>query len=171
MKTQTLAVAAVGLLIPLSSWGADKVRIGYVDLQKVFLTSDVGRQSKKALDKEAEDKRKMLEEKKKVFQRAEEELKKKMSVLSEEGRREKFDELERKRQELLQFVQESDMKLGERDRELTKKITEDLQGILKGYAEKEGYTLILEKGSILYAPDSTDVTDEVITLYNKKSRK
>jgi len=171
MKKAAVIYLLVAGLLPLSSWAADKEKIVYVDLQKVFLTSEPGKQAKKALDKEAEEKKAALEEKKKEFQKMKDELQKKMNILSEESRNEKLEALENKRQELLQYVQESDMKLAERDRDLTKKITQDIQGILKTIAEKEGYTLILEKGSTLYAPDDMDITDEVIKQYNKKSKK
>ena len=171
MKLKTMVALTAGILIPMSSWGAEKVKIGFVDLQKVFLTSEPGKQAKRSLDKEAEEKKKALDEKKKEFEKMKGDLEKKINILSEESRKEKFEALERKREDLLQFVQESDMKLAERDRDLTRKITGELQAILRDYAEKEGYTLILEKGSILYAPEETDVTDEVIRLYNKKAKK
>jgi Skp family chaperone for outer membrane proteins len=63
----------------LSSWAADKEKIVYVDLQKVFLTSEQGKQAKKALDKEAEEKKAALEEKKKEFQKMKDELQKKIA--------------------------------------------------------------------------------------------
>ncbi len=164
-------VLAAGLLIPLSAWGADKVKIGYVDLQKVFLTSDVGRQSKKSLDKEAESHRMKLDEMKKNFQKMQDDLEKKKDVLSDESKRQKFEELMKTREDIVQYVQKSDADLAEKDRDLTRRITADLQGILKNLSAKEGYTIILEKGSILWAPDDMDITDQVIGLYNKQSRK
>ena len=171
MKQKTLCALTIMLLIPVVSWGAEKAKIGYVDLQKVFLTSEPGKQAKKSLDKEAEEKKRTLEDRKKEFQKMKDDLEKKMNILSEETRKEKFEALDKKREELLQFVQESDMKLSERDRELTRKITEDLHDILKDYAEKEGYTLILERGGVLYAPEDMDITNDVIKIYNKKAKK
>lgn len=171
MRQKTIYLLTIGLLIPLSSWGAEKAKIGYVDLQRVFLTSEPGRQAKKSLDKEAEEKKKTLDERKKEFQKMKDDLEKKMNILTEDSRKERFEALEKKREELLQYVQESDVKLAERDRELTRKITEDLHDILRDYATKEGFTLILERGGVLYGPEDMDITDDIIKIYNKKAKK
>ena len=45
--------------------------------------------------------------------------------------------------------------------------------IVQEIGKKEGYLLIIEKSNagVIYNPESIDITDKVITAYNKKSAK
>jgi len=57
--------------------------------------------------------------------------------------------------------------------ELTRKILEDLDPIIKRVAQKRGCTLVLEKseGGVLYVDEDYDLTDEVIRIYDREKAK
>jgi outer membrane protein len=58
--------------------------------------------------------------------------------------------------------------------QLFNSLAQKVGGVMTEYAEKEGYTLVLdageqESGTVLYAVPSTDITKSVIDAYNVKS--
>lgn len=52
-------------------------------------------------------------------------------------------------------------------------LAEKVYGVMKSYAQQQGYTLVLDystqQSPVLFAGQSTDITDAVITAYNAKS--
>ncbi len=52
-------------------------------------------------------------------------------------------------------------------------LAEKVYGVMKGYAQDQGYTLVLDystqQSPVLFAGQSTDITNAVITAYNTKS--
>ena len=55
-----------------------------------------------------------------------------------------------------------------RERELTDEILKDLQKIIGELGKTGKFTMILERSQLLYTDKGTDVTDEVIKLYNER---
>jgi len=45
-----------------------------------------------------------------------------------------------------------------------------MAGIVRGIAEAEGFTFVLDRNEsgLIYAPDSLDITNEVVRKYNAK---
>ena len=53
-----------------------------------------------------------------------------------------------------------------KDNEMTAKIVHDLAQVIRSLGERDGYTMVMEKGSILWGAPSIDITDQVIRTYN-----
>ena len=86
-----------------------------------------------------------------------------------DGQRKKLEtEFESKRLDLKRRFEDSQAELQKKDQELTGKIIQELQGIIKEVGDRDGYTLILELGSspVLYFKKSSDITDDVLAVYN-----
>ena len=56
--------------------------------------------------------------------------------------------------------------LQEKDKEMTGAIVRDLATVVRQIGEKNGYTMVMEKGSLLWAAPSIDITDQVIRAYD-----
>src|ERR1700733_7359621 len=53
-----------------------------------------------------------------------------------------------------------------KDQEITAKIVHDLAQVIRTIGERDSYTMVFEKGSILWGAPSIDITDQVIRGYN-----
>jgi hypothetical protein len=53
-----------------------------------------------------------------------------------------------------------------KDQEVTAKIVHDLAQVIRTLGERDNYTMVFEKGSILWGAPSIDITDQVIRSYN-----
>ncbi len=49
---------------------------------------------------------------------------------------------------------------------MTAKIVHDLAQVIRSLGERDGYTMVMEKGSILWGAPNIDITDQVIRNYN-----
>lgn len=76
-----------------------------------------------------------------------------------------------KQQQLAQYRDEQGQKLIDEEQKLTKRLNDDIQKFMRGYARRRGYQYVLgytSGGGILYANDSLDITGEVVRGINKK---
>jgi outer membrane protein len=149
------------------------VKIGYVDMQKAIQATDTGKKAKKDLEKEFNDKKKELGEKEKDLKKLSEDLEKKSMVLSDEVKQKKQMEFQEEMLKYRELVGKSQQAIQERERTLTQPILEKLRAIISDIGSKEGYTVILEKAenSVLWAPKTIDLTDRIVTSYDKGDKK
>ena len=57
--------------------------------------------------------------------------------------------------------------------ELTKKILDKMQAILRRIGQTDGYTIIIEanEGGVVWVPSNLDLTDVLIQRYNAQAKK
>lgn len=147
-------------------------KIGYVDLQKVLMDSETGKQARGELEKqqkESQDKLKGMED---SLKKMKDELDKQKAILSAEAYQKKEDEFNQKKDEFLKMLKSLDAELQHQDVQMTKDILGDLIKIVEKMGQDRNYTVILEKtqSSILYAPDSLDLTPLVLEAYNRQKQ-
>lgn len=146
---------------------ADSVKIGVIDLQKVVDESEAGKKASADLNILAKSKQSLIEEKGKTIERLKSDMEKQLSVLSEETKKSKNEELEKLWREYQRLLQDSDAELRKKDAELKKTILREIFEIAEKFGVEEGYSLIVDKGFILYSNKDMDITDKVIKKYNE----
>jgi|YelNatPaOPRAMG01_1025707.scaffolds.fasta_scaffold05817_9 outer membrane protein len=174
MKKITMILVVSTMLITMGTklYAADTApKIGYIDLQKILLQSDEGKKAKAALEKEFAARKKELNKKKQELEEMQKSLEAQSSLLSRDALVEKQAEFVKKRDQFLKLVQQYDEELQKQDSELTKDILSQLQDIITKIGKEGKYSLIIEKsqGGILYAPESEDLTDKVMKLFNQQA--
>lgn len=166
------AVLAATLLAILCAPGlaAADVKIGYVDLQRALNESSAGKKAKEDFRGQVERLESQLKGKKEELDKLKSDLETKGTVMADGQRKKLETEFEQKRLDLKRRFEDSQAELQKKDQELTGKIIQDLQGIIKEVGDRDGYTLILELGSspVLYYKKSADITDDVLSVYNSK---
>lgn len=164
-------VAAALLLVMASPSAAlAQVKIGYVDLQRALNESDAGKKAKADFKAQVDRLEGQLKGKKEELDRLKEELERKGVVMRDEERRKLEGDFEHKRLDLKRRFEDSQAELQKKDAELTGKIIQELQAIIKEIGDRDGYSLILELGTspVLYYKKSADITDEVLKAYNER---
>jgi len=168
---RTLAVSALAALVllaaPRTARAAD-LKIGYVNLQQAVNDVDEGKAAKAALKKEFDQKQKLLDDKQNELKKLKDELEKQAVVMSDEAKREKGMDFERRVMEVQQIFATLQKELGDREREMMKVIFDKMELVIKDIAEAEGFTYVFEQqnAGILYAPQALNLTNELVRKYN-----
>ena len=161
----------------MPSYGADIVKIGVVDTQKVLDTSLLGKQMTNELNKLHAGFSADLEAKGKDIQKLQKEVEK-LSLSKETlsvANREKFDKKTRELRikiydaEKLKEKYQNDFNKEEIKR--LKNITQIIEEIIAEVGKKEGYLLIKNTSGTLYSPKEIDLTDKVTKLLDSRYKK
>ncbi len=145
-------------------------KFAYVDMQRALDQLDESKTIKAELKAEFDKKQKELDAK-------QEELKKEYSslealaregVMSQEKLREKQMDLERRVKEVTQYWQEAQKALSDRERKATQTLFLRMSSVVQTIAKAEGFDFVFERAALVYAPESLDITNELVRKYNAK---
>ena len=163
---------ALGMAFVSPGWGAEEVKIGYVDIQRALNQCNAGQEAKKAITAEVDKVQKTFGAKQKELEKLKEDLEKRGSVMNESVRVEKERDYQAKLRDLQRMQRDFEEDLRRRDREFTDRVLRDLDQIIKKIAEDAKYTLILERNqpAVIYISGSLDLTDEVIKIANQRTK-
>jgi outer membrane protein len=177
MKRSAVALAAlvtVIVFLPFQVKGqTPPLKIAYVDLQRVMVESEKGKDARKNLSDEFEKRKKEISQRQEELQKMKDALEKQTATITPEARAEKEKQYQAKLKDYQRIGDDYSAELRQKDQELTQRILKDLEEVVKGMGESEKYTLIVEKNhaGILYATPAIDITDKVISLYNQSAKK
>ena len=148
-------------------------RIGYIDLQKVLVRSVAGVAAREQLEKERATMTKDLEVRKAEIDKLREELEKKGLVLSADSRREKEELLQRKVRDARRVGEDLDKELQRKEQQMVARIGQEVVGVIEKVGKERGFLMILEKrgASVIYGDPESDITDEIIKLYDQEKAK
>ena len=168
LSVRTVALAAVALaLAPLAARAAEP-KLGYVELQRALEEIDEGKAAKAQLKKDFDEKQKQLDQRTDEVKRLDADFQKQAMVMAPDAKAAKAAEIDRKKMEVQQFFVGLQQDLAGREREVTRGIFDKLIGVVRELAEAEGFTMVLDRSSVLYAPPSLDVTNELVRKYNAR---
>jgi len=177
MKRSMVALAAlvtVIVFLPFQVKGqTPPFKIAYVDLQKVMVESEKGKEARKNLSDEFEKRKKEISQRQEELQKMKDALEKQTATITPEARADKEKQYQVKLKDYQRVGDDYSAELRQKDQELTQRILKELEEVVKGMGESEKYTLIVEKNhaGILYATPAIDITDKVISLYNQSAKK
>ena len=167
-----IRVILLVLLVTLAApaWGQD-LKVGFVNLQKAVSVSRRGKDARKSFQAALKDKQEALSKEQKAIQKQGQDLEKQALLMKESERaraRRQFQLRVRDHERKMRDVREE---LRLKEREITDEILKDLQKIIAEVGKTGKFTMILERGQLLYTDKGTDITDDVIELYNKRFQK
>jgi outer membrane protein len=171
MKRNSLIVLSVIVMAMVLSvsWAEAADKTGFVDIQKVMLTSIAGK-------KAAEDYRMVFEKDKKMIQGKESELKKlhdeiekERPTLKEEIVKERELAYQKKLRGYEILVKDSNEELQNKDRELTRKLAPEILKVIQSIGDKGKYTMIIDLNAIpvAYHAEENELTTQVIEEFDK----
>lgn len=151
-------------------WGfqskAADLRMAYVDIEKVFDDYKITKDYKADLEKKQKDKEKLLLSKRGTIEKSIEDFNKQKFMMNEDKIKEREQQLRGDMQNFQKEVESASLELSVKGREFTKKVLDDIYGVVKRVAQKEKYTQVFEKRSLLFGGE--DITDKVVKELNKK---
>lgn len=154
-----------------SGFCADIAKIGTVNFQKIFENSTGGQAVKGKIQAEG---RRMEQELKQMgadINAMEKRLSQDSGVMDKSAREEQKWEMDRKIDEFKALKKKYDRQIQEMQMQLINEVRQDVLKLIHEYGKKEGYLLIVEDLTVVYAPQQLDITDEIIKRYNDEYRK
>lgn len=146
---------------------AKDLKIGYVDIFKVFNDYE----KTKEYDQKLEVRKSAAEERLEVKKETIEKLQNKLDLLKDSEKAKEEANLEKEVNEYRDLEREifTDIKK-ERDDKM-KDIIEDINVIIKDYAKKNNFDLIVNANTVLYGSKAMDITDQILKVSNKNYKK
>lgn len=146
---------------------AEDLKIAYVDMEKAFTGCDAGKTAKSMFTRKLEKLTKKIESREVELTRMRDDLEKRASSLSNDARKNKEGDYRQKYKEYQRLVKDSQEDLRLEDSELTSKIVANLLKVVEKVGRDRGYTMVLEKKSVLFAAERIEITDQVVREMNK----
>ena len=161
-----VAIAAALCIFVVSGFAADVAKIGVVDIQKVLLTSAAGKIAKTEISKKAREMEATLNDKKTEIQKLQESLERESLVMSKEKRDDKEREIRIKINDIkvLKGKFEKDLKVLEN--KVVQQIQKEFESLAQDIGREQGYLLIVTNQTVIYAPNTIDITGELIQKYD-----
>lgn len=157
-----LCVPAVG--------AQERVKIGFIDIQRAISDSNAGKRAKERFQAQVKKAEAELLKEKTELERLKADLDKKGPLMKEEERRNLEVDLQRRYVNYQRTMTDQQQELRQKEGALTGDILKELEKIVNEIGKSDKFTLILERNQILYSDQGIDVTNKVIEVFNNRNK-
>jgi outer membrane protein len=161
-KLVVLTLVAVALSVAPAI--ADAAKIGVVDLQKALNLSKAGKDAKARITEKVKEFEVKIEKQQNELKQLKEDFDKQADMLAPEAKVSKERDLQQKLKDFQRYTKDRQEELQQLDAQYTNQIVEKLLEMAQEMAKKEGFDIVLERGSggVIYNADAIDLTDKLI---------
>jgi outer membrane protein len=163
-------VALCLFLLAGTAWSQDRVKIGFIDVQRAISESQAGKRAKEKFQAQIKKAEGDLLKEKSELERLKADLDKKGPLLKDEERRNLEVELQRRYTNYQRGMTDQQQDLRQKESEMTADILKELEKIVNEVGKAEKFTLILERSQVLYSDQGIDITNRVIDAYNARNK-
>jgi len=150
---------------------AGDIKIGVLDVKEFQEKSVAFQKIRGELKGKFEALQKKLENEKNALLKLEEDFRKQNMMLSLDAKDDKKRALDKKRRYYKYLYEDLSEQMKDAERDATRRVLQELEGVVQEIAEKEGYTIIMERSTpgMIFVQDAVKITDKVIQAYDKRS--
>jgi outer membrane protein len=148
-----------------------QMKIAVIIPQKLIATSKAGKDAAETLKSKKEAAQKKLDAKAKELKAYEDDVRKRIMMLSADEKKKVGEDLETKQREAQRMKEDLERDLQNVEQEVLGEVNRFLGKIIHDFGEKNGYDLILDAQAAVYFSDTPDVTEEVISLADSQYKK
>jgi len=163
-----LYVMLVPALLLVSAGAAAELKIAVLDTQRALLESTEAQELMETAQFDLEGDQNRVNALGQEIRTLQEQLQKDAEVMSPAEQRKRQKEIEDKQIEYQFLVNKLQKDVQDRRQELLQQMAPKVDAVLKDLIELEGYDLILQRGSLLYANSRHDITRKVTEKLNQK---
>ena len=143
-----------------------EVKIAYVNLDRAFDDYE----KTKRLDRQLEERSNAKQAERDTLVAEIRKLKDELELMSLSGREGQQAAIDERLRGLQEFDRQARESLRRARDEAVREILKEIEGVVQGYAQAQGYDLVLSDRAVLYATKSTDITNEIIKALNKETQ-
>ena len=175
-----IAASAVGLavlVLSTSGWSqtSQTLKIGVISIQDAIIQSNDGQEAARMLGTRFAPKRAELEKQQKEIDDLQQQLRNQEKTLSEEARTRLLRTLDEKTRAFSRTNEDATSEYQQAQQDAINEIGRKMMNVIGDYSKKNGYSLVLDVSSpqtpVLHWDPSTDVTQEILKLYNQATAK
>ena len=153
------------------SFAQEKIKIGYIDIQRVIGESQAGKRARDRFQAQVKKAEADLVKERQDIERLKSDLDKKGPLLKDEERRNLELDLQKRSVNLQRSMSDYQQDLQVKNNEMMSEILKELEKIVNEVGKAEKFTMILERSQILYSDQGIDITSKVIETYNSRAKK
>lgn len=148
-------------------------KIGYIDSQEILAKYEKAQEIKEEFQSKVNEWKREVNKRQQELEKLQKSLETQSFMLTEEARMRKVQEMQQKKAELENFINEvyrQDGKAEILNKELMQPLLQEIDTIVSEIAQEEEYDFILDAstGVVLYADDMYDITDRILQTLNRK---
>jgi Skp family chaperone for outer membrane proteins len=167
LRAAALAILLIAFAAPsVRANPAPEFKLAYVDIQRALNDCHNGKTAKTDFRGRIEALQERLQGEQTEVERLKKEYEEKGPLMQPDQRQNLEDEYTKKLRAFQDDYKNSSDELKQKDQEMTGEIVRDLALVVQQIGVKNNYTMVLEKGSLLWAIPGIDITDEVIRAYD-----
>jgi len=168
----TIFACSLSLAFATAAFGADGVKIGSVDIQKVLILSEAGKEAKEQLAGKGNKYEAEKNTREEELRKLKGELEKQSVVLADDARKAKEQLFMQKRKELDRFLKDAQEDLQAKNDELTNRLVEEIVKLIQDYGKKNGYSFIFVKNeSMVFVDENVDLSEGILKEFNSSRKK
>ena len=173
MITAKRLISTLCLLAGAGVWayGQTPIKIGALNVAKALGGTAEGQKATLAISAQIGPQQKQFDARQKELASLNDQITKGANLLSEDKKAQIAREIDSKKKRLERDMQDADESLRAEQQKLLQDIGQRLMTVVKKFATDNAYTLIVDSGaasgSVVFAAEAVDVTDQVIKLYDK----
>ena len=167
---KALKVLGLALIFGFMATGmtlADGLKIGFVDLSKVFDGYQKTKEFDAVLQSEGEKFQKQRDEMVQKIQ----DTQTKLDLMSDAQKSTMQSDIEKQKNDVIAFDKEKRTELGKRRDDKVREILSEIQKVAGDIAKKEGYTYVLNDRVMIFGDPQFNITDEVLRALNDSYKK
>jgi outer membrane protein len=171
MSSRRLLVAlAAAIPMTLSAAAHAEVKIGYVNFQKALAELEEAKAARTRLEGLKDQKQKDLDKAQDALKKDQEMFQKQAATMTDQVRQQKAEDLQKRLIDLQQSFEKGRAELAQKESDEFQPIVQKMRAIITSIAQKEQFTMVFDAGGIAYAPDSLDLTAQLVRTYNEQNK-
>lgn len=168
MNQKYMSWSLLAVLLLAAGSAAAELKIAVLDTQRALIESEEAQELMESAQFDLEGDQDKVNELGQQIQALQEQLQKDAEVMSPSEQRKRRKEVEDKQIEYQFLVNKLQKDVQDRRQELMQMMAPKIDAVLKDLIDIEGYDLILQRGSLLYANSKHDITRKVTEKLNEK---
>jgi len=163
----------LGLFVPAQAQSAP-TKVGIINIQKAIVSTKDGQKAVAEIEAKAAPKKKELESKQQAILQKQEQLNKSSNVGGEEAKQKLIRDIDTMKKSFTREVDDAQADFDQENAKVMNDLGNRVMQVLDKYAKDNGYALIIDvsnpqTSSVLFAANGIDVTDEIVSLYDKNA--
>jgi outer membrane protein len=152
-----------------SQIGIPTLKIGYVDMTKLFNEYQETKIRTAVFEKEWNDAQEEINQKARRLEELKNRLQEQGNTLGESEKQQLESQIDEAERDVKDYYELSLKRLRRREDEIKKELLDKLQKEIDDYGTREGYSMIFRESTLLHAAPTYDLTDEILRRVNTES--
>ncbi len=175
MVRRSIIAPVLALLCLAAGVSAQQVqnKVGVISIQGAIVGTKDGQKASQELDGKFVPKKKEFDARQNEIAQLQDQINKGGQLMSEDKRNQLAREIDEKKKRLERDVQDAQEELQGEQQRVMQGLGQRMMAVIQKYAKDNNYTMILDDSNpntpILYASTAIDITQDIISLYDKTS--